>query len=142
MLLGANLVWAVSCSLSATPSIKYIKTRSSPCLKDVLTQHGVAALHFAHDRLPPIDEATRWTAWVDMEREQVERVVHDYMFNSEFTKEDLDLLDLRPAGNLFPTLVNNQGTLRLRAEKQAQLSWTGTLHMGMSNDLRDTNDYD
>ena len=41
-----------------------------------------------------------------MEREQVERVVYDYMFNSELIKEDLDLLDLRAAGNLFPTIVN------------------------------------
>ena len=58
-----------------------------------------------------------WTTFqghVSQARKSIEREA----FGSPLTQEDLNILDLKAASTLFPTLVNSAGELRTRAEKE------------------------
>ena len=60
-----------------------------------------------------------WAAIVNRVPDFVKRIV-DSAWNSEFTNEEIAAVDLTAAASLLPTLVNNQGDIRTRAQ-------TGTL---------------
>ena len=58
--------------------------------------------------------------WTTFQRHvsQVRKSIKGEVFDSPLTQEDLNLLDLKAASTLFPTLVNSAGELRTRAEKE------------------------
>ena len=83
--------------------------------------------HFHHKELPQETEDTRWTEWLSEEEISLERNlrdIRDTVFNSQFSQEELDSLNLKAAGTLLPRLVNKEGTLRERAEKNLKLGRT------------------
>ncbi|MCJ1413321.1 hypothetical protein MMC19_007426 [Ptychographa xylographoides] len=62
------------------------------------------------------EEGNRFSAF-NLMANQAREILDDEVFCSPFSKEDLQLLDLQAARHLFPTLVNQEGELRERAEK-------------------------
>ncbi|KAK3173129.1 hypothetical protein OEA41_006458 [Lepraria neglecta] len=118
---------------SSTPGplkrVKQLRSQPSVVMSSIETEEiSATATYVAHRgrsfsvkslMQPDTAKDALWAAMVNRVLDFVKRIV-DSAWNSEFTNEEIAAVDLTAAASLIPTLVNNQGDIRTRAQ-------TGTL---------------
>ena len=92
------------------------KTPTSLNTEQVVYQSPMGTFTARFQRTTDAQVEAFWTNFQDHVQQARNSIDHD-VFRSPLTQEDLNLLDMKSASYLFPTLVNNAGELRTRAEK-------------------------
>ena len=92
------------------------KAPASPNLEDVVYKSSTCTFTAKFQKTTDAQVDAFWTDFQNQVQQARTSIYHD-VFGSPLTREDLDLLDMKSASYLFPTLVNNAGELRTRAEK-------------------------